>query len=206
MMAHAVLHAPPRGCSVLFSLSMPTLSSKVRTASAPRKNNRGHSENLYDFGVVLSRGSARAAATAAEKKFKDADKACERTLSTPKSKRAGLIPAADEPLVTDGGFSSLNLDLPATSTPDPDRGTCPSPHSFPASLVVPAMRPYADVPCPDDPKHDSAATYRRLRTLVLDSARIVPHGAADEKDAYLWAGQLTEHLVPSIFLLVDASR
>ncbi|KAI0264839.1 hypothetical protein BC834DRAFT_924457 [Gloeopeniophorella convolvens] len=102
---------------------MPSLFSRARTTSSSHKNNKAHSENSDEFGRVLSRGSARAAATTAGKKSKDADKTRTRTLSTPKGKSAGLVPApAEEPLIPDGSFFPLNLDPPTPGTSDPDRG------------------------------------------------------------------------------------
>jgi hypothetical protein len=120
---------------------MPSLFSRTRTTSSPLKSHKSQSENSDEFGRVPSRGPPRLTATAAGpgKKDKNAEKARTRTLSAAKGRAPGLPSNEDEPIIPDGSFFPLNLDLPADGggVPDSERGpSCPSIKSSLSALVI----------------------------------------------------------------------
>ena len=95
---------------------MPSLFSRSRaTTTSPPKSQKPSIELSDEFGRVSSRNSTRAVGTvpATAKKDRNVEKTRTRTLSAVKGRAPGPIHNEDEPVIPDGSFFPLHLDLPS---------------------------------------------------------------------------------------------
>jgi hypothetical protein len=95
---------------------MPSLFSRSRaTATSPSKSQKPSIELSDEFGRVSSRNSTRVVGTvpATTKKDRNVEKTRTRTLSAVKGRAPGPILNEEEPVIPDGSFFPLNLDLPS---------------------------------------------------------------------------------------------
>src|SRR6267142_2105766 len=119
---------------------MPSLFSRSRaTTTSPPKSQKPSIELSDEFGRISSRNSTRAVGTvpATAKKDRNVEKTRTRTLSAVKGRAPGPIHNEDEPVIPDGSFFPLNLDLPGA---DPANQSESEPSSyFIISLPLPLV-------------------------------------------------------------------